>query len=199
MDLPVNPNFTQFRSREPADSRVEKFVKAYNKATCEVRVNMVLEEAITWPKMLVKAFEKMHQMRKVGFKKAASLKRQSKPRNPESLKVRDIREERPRLLRRSSAAATASSPQPPLPTSRTLEQDPFRTRQQHRVPAGSAAGPSGSSAAAAAAASPDVIDAAAAAAEREALWQQALAEEGEAEDMSDGEGMEEDLFGLPSP
>ena len=102
-----------------------------------------------------------------------------------------------------------------------------RTRQQHRVPAGSAAGPSGSSAgpsdsaagpsgssagpsasaaglssssaAAAAAASPDVIDAAAAAAEREALWQQALAEEGETEDMSDGEGMEEDLFGLPSP
>ena len=82
MDLPVNPNFTQFRSREPADSRVEKFVKAYTKANCEVRVNMVLEEAITWPKMLVKAFEKMHQMRKVGFKKAASLKRQSKPRNP---------------------------------------------------------------------------------------------------------------------
>ena len=80
MDLPVNPNFTQFRSREPADSRVEKFVKAYTKANCEVRVNMVLEEAITWPKMLVKAFEKMHQMRKVGFKKAASLKRQSKPR-----------------------------------------------------------------------------------------------------------------------
>ena len=82
MDLPVNPNFTQFRSREPADSRVEKFVKAYTKANCEVRVNMVLEEAITWPKMLVKAFEKMHHMRKVGFKKAASLKRQSKPRNP---------------------------------------------------------------------------------------------------------------------
>ena len=105
MDLPVNPNFTQFRSREPADSRVEKFVKAYTKANCEVRVNMVLEEAITWPKMLVKAFEKMHQMRKVGFKKAASLKRQSKPRNPESLKVRDIREERPRLLRRSRDAA----------------------------------------------------------------------------------------------
>ena len=179
MDLPVNPNFTQFRSREPADSRVEKFVKAYTKANCEVRVNMVLEEAITWPKMLVKAFEKMHQMRKVGFKKAASLKRQSKPRNPER-----------------------------------------RTRQQHRVPAGSAAGPSGSSAepsdsaagpsasaaglssssaAAAAAASPDVIDAAAAAAEREALWQQALAEEGNAGVMSDSEGMEEDLFGLPSP
>ena len=172
MDLPVNPNFTQFRSREPADSRVEKFVKAYTKANCEVRVNMVLEEAITWPKMLVKAFEKMHQMRKVGWKKAASLKRQSKPRNPER-----------------------------------------RTRQQHRVPAGSAAGPSGSSAgpsasaaglssssaAAAAAASPDVIDAAAAAAEREALWQQALAEEGETEDMSDGEGMEEDLFGPYSP
>ena len=107
MDLPVNPNFTQFRSREPADSRVEKFVKAYTKANCEVRVNMVLEEAITWPKMLVKAFEKMHHMRKVGFKKAASLKRQSKPRNPESLKVRDIREERPRLLRRSRAAAKA--------------------------------------------------------------------------------------------
>ena len=158
MDLPVNPNFTQFRSREPADSRVEKFVKAYTKANCEVRVNMVLEEAITWPKMLVKAFEKMHQMRKVGWKKAASLKRQSKPRNPEG-----------------------------------------RTRQQHRVPAGSAAGPSGSSAAAAAAASPDVIDAAAAAAEREALWKQALAEEGNAGVMSDGEGMEEDLFGLPSP
>jgi DNA polymerase III psi subunit len=158
MDLPVNPNFTQFRSREPADSRVEKFVKAYTKANCEVRVNMVLEEAITWPKMLVKAFEKMHQMRKVGFKKAASLKRQSKPRNPER-----------------------------------------RTRQQHRVPAGSAAGPSGSSAAAAAAASPDVIDAAAAAAKREALWQQALAEEGNAGVMSDSEGMEEDLFGLPSP
>ena len=151
MDLPVNPNFTQFRSREPADSRVEKFVKAYTKANCEVRVNMVLEEAITWPKMLVKAFERMHHMRKVGFKKAASLKRQSKPRNPER-----------------------------------------RTRQQHRVPAGSAA-------AAAAAASPDVIDAAAAAAEREALWQQALAEEGNAGVMSDGEGMEEDLFGLPSP
>lgn len=151
MDLPVNPNFTQFRSREPADSRVEKFVKAYTKANCEVRVNMVLEEAITWPKMLVKAFEKMHQMRKVGWKKAASLKRQSKPRNPER-----------------------------------------RMRQQHRVPAGS-------SAAAAAAASPDVIDVEAAAAEREALWQQALAEEGETEDMSDGEGMEEDLFGLPSP
>ena len=92
MDLPVNPNFTQFRSREPADSRVAKFVKAYTKANCEVRANMVLEEAITWPKMLVKAFEKMHQMRKVGWKKAASLKRQSKPRNPESLKVRDIRE-----------------------------------------------------------------------------------------------------------
>ena len=107
MDLPVNPNFTQFRSREPADSRVEKFVKAYTKANCEVRVNMVLEEAITWPKMLVKAFEKMHHMRKVGFKKAASLKRQIKPRNPESLKVSDIREERPRLLRRSRAAAKA--------------------------------------------------------------------------------------------
>ena len=151
MDLPVNPNFTQFRFREPADSRVEKFVKAYTKANCEVRVNMVLEEAITWPKMLVKAFEKMHQMRKVGVKRAARLKRQSKPRNPER-----------------------------------------RMRQQHRVPAGS-------SAAAAAAASPDVIDVEAAAAEREALWQQALAEEGETEDMSDGEGMEEDLFGLPSP
>ena len=74
-----------------------------------------------------------------------------------------------------------------------------RTRQQHRVPAGSAAGPSGSSAAAAAAARPDGSDAAAAAAEREALWQQALAEEGETEDMSDGEGMEEDLFGPYSP
>jgi hypothetical protein len=31
------------------------------------------------------------------------------------------------------------------------------------------------------------------------LWQQALAEEGETEDMSDGEGMEEDLFGPYSP
>ena len=121
MDLPVNPNFTQFRSREPADSRVEKFVKAYTKANCEVRVNMVLEEAITWPKMLVKAFEKMHQMRKVGFKRAASLKRQSKPRNPESLKVRDIVSFVDHVLpqRRSS------SPPPPLPTSRTLEQDPY--------------------------------------------------------------------------
>ena len=81
----------------------------------------MLEEAITWPKMLVKAFEKMHQMRKVGFKKAASLKRQSKPRNPESLKVRDIVSFVDHVLpqRRSS------SPPPPLPTSRTLEQDPY--------------------------------------------------------------------------
>ena len=94
-----------------------------------------------------------------------------------------------------------------------LRESERRRRQQHLVPAGSAAGPSGSSAgpsgsaaglssssaAAAAAASPDVSDAAAAAAEREALWQQALAEEGETEDMSDGEGMEEDLFGPYSP
>ena len=108
-----------------------------------------------------------------------------------------------------------------------LRESERRRRQQYLVPAGSAAGPSGSSAgpsgsaagpsgssagpsgsaaglssssaAAAAAASPDVSDAAAAAAEREALWQQALAEEGETEDMSDGEGMEEDLFGPYSP
>jgi hypothetical protein len=58
------------------------------------------------------------------------------------------------------------------------------------------AGPSGSSAAAAAAPSPDVSDAAAAAAEREALWQQALAEEYETMDNID----DNDIFeALPWP